>query len=241
MFELIKIIIENIFRMIDFGAILKAKKSRDMSDVGVELLRLYVIINKIYVTGKELLDEIERLRAYFKKWEEYGSPRQSVEGTGVVEALAAQRENIRDLRGILRILSTTLAIVDPKTLRELGIMVTSKERTIFDHIQAELQEQRSGAYLFSVARERQLIAWLDRGELKKEPELAGSAGVLPTLRSVTMDSIEKIQRSFEIQKPQEQLDKLREILDQFHKELTEKFDVTDLITKVGAREPDLSR
>jgi hypothetical protein len=141
MFELIKIVIENIFGMIDFGAILNAKKSPDMSDIGVELLHLYVIINNLYVTGNDLMDASnpERLRTYFKKWEDHGWPQQSVD-THVGGLLTAQCKNIRDLRRSLGTLSATLAIVDPKTLRELGIVVRSKSRTIFDYIEFEVSE-----------------------------------------------------------------------------------------------------
>jgi hypothetical protein len=60
------------------------------------------------------------------------------------------------------------------------------------------------------------------------------AEALLTHDSFTLEKIDLLERYFDEQKPKEQLEQLRAILDEFHKNLTEKFEVRDLILKVGS-------
>jgi hypothetical protein len=159
MFELIKVVIEQVFRMIDFNGILRARKASRLSDIGLDLLGLYVSMNKIYVTGEDILNilDIARLRNYFEQWQAQGTPQERV-GVDLKRRIAKQRENIMAFGSSFSTLYGTVAIVDPKTTREIELVMRGKEKSIFYYVIAEMAPpEETPSYMFSATRERELI------------------------------------------------------------------------------------
>jgi hypothetical protein len=72
-----------------------------------------------------------------------------------------------------------------------------------------------------------------------QPVLAALPSVIggpsATFDSFTISNIDLLQKYLDEQKPKEQPDKLRDILDNFFENLTKHFVVADLILKVGAQ------
>jgi hypothetical protein len=68
LFEILKIFIEQTFKLINIDPLLKSRERHRLSSLGVDLFSLYTSLNGIYVTGLLIVREIEQT---IERWDRY--------------------------------------------------------------------------------------------------------------------------------------------------------------------------
>ena len=66
MFEIVKVILESIVKVLDPEKVLVARRSGKLNQIGTRLYMLYIHLNEIAIYGKSLVIEIEN---YLASWE----------------------------------------------------------------------------------------------------------------------------------------------------------------------------
>jgi hypothetical protein len=243
MFELIRILIEQISKHIDFSAVLRARKEDKLADIGVDLFALYLATNRIYITGQDILREVSQFRNFFEKWKSYNASQERVE-TRLKEKVAEQCTNIREFYSIFERRSGVAAVIDPEFARKAGLLAEVKGASIFDCLIAAMSQ---GSHLFSSSMERQLsqLMSVDFSQKKAQEILQQIRGIqadsnctketIRDLGSFDVDSLTSVEKYIDEMKPAAQLESLRVILDGFHETLTTNFEVRDILLRVGER------
>jgi len=59
-FEILKVFVEQVLKLINIESLLKQRDKRKLSSIGADLFSLYSNLNAIYVTGLQIVAEIEQ-------------------------------------------------------------------------------------------------------------------------------------------------------------------------------------
>jgi hypothetical protein len=61
MFEVLKIFIEQAFKLINISALVNARKGTKMAELGVNMFELYSSLNRVFTCGLRIIDSIEHI------------------------------------------------------------------------------------------------------------------------------------------------------------------------------------
>lgn len=126
MFEILKVFIEQVFKLVNIENLLKERDKRKLSSIGADLFSLYANLNAIYVTGLQIIAEIEQT---LDRWDRYRREKRAEEPIDfykLKELVQIQRRNIIWFGQSFVSLSKYLDVVDPKTARTVALFLSTK-------------------------------------------------------------------------------------------------------------------
>ncbi len=150
MFEILKVFVEQIFKVINLETLIKGSDRKKLSEIGAHLFSLYTILNSIYITGRSIVAEIE---AGIDRWEH--QKKEDPFLFQLNDMLEAQTKNIKDFCLAFVQFSRYIDIIDPQSVRDISIFIETK-RNIVNVLTEEMKKQY-GTHLFSPTLEDKLL------------------------------------------------------------------------------------
>lgn len=260
MFEIIKVFVEQVFKLISIDRIIQKKEKHKLSLIGVDLFSLYTNLNNIYVTGLLILQEIEKR---INQWEEIKQTgRKTVNLYRLPDLLSIQSQNISWFAISFARLSRHIDIVDPEATRAISLFLSTK-KNIMGILLHQINSQNirmlqpssttsRPALLFSMAFEDSLLQAVDSAkhskysggwrtnELLLEKVDYSGEDTMEIRHEVSEREIQFLSDYLRTRRPAEQLDALRLILDRLHERLIANFEVKDVLLRVGEHTPQTS-
>lgn len=241
MFEIIKVILETLGKLLNPSELSKLAKDKKRREIGAQLFLVYVYLNEVIVCGESIISSLE---VYIERMQ-LGHAHALTGGSWVSFKLNEQRLNIARLVTSIRRLSRELQIVDGEAYRQLMPLVEGKCNAI-DGLLRILGDERlplcgpTGRDVVAFAAES--VHTRDRSELRhiiddfmSQLEKQSVRTNVPWNENIFAD----IKTYVAQRKPREQLSYMREVAEQLRKSLEKHFSLSDILLEVGDRKLSL--
>lgn len=246
MFEILKIFLETLIKVIPLHKLEELKKKKKLSKIGGDIFLAYCSLNEIYVVGLQIIEEIERSIEWMEKKRREGDLHREYI-SNLPRLLWAQRANIIKFVCSLQRLRYELEIVASPSLRKLTPFLYGKTNYI-------------NSLLNTLGRNTDAaIVSFDPSELVRKTKLAEPAadawdpywqpfqmrGALwywpngpekehiENLNFISIEHLKYLKKYIKQRNPREQIEYLHKILDNIYESIKEHFDLKDILLNVG--------
>jgi hypothetical protein len=260
MFEVIKLFVEQVFKILNIEAIAKLRDRRNLAELGADLFALYTTLNFIYVTGLRIVSEIETIVRKYNQYIEENRFDGGVSGFDLPELCNDQLRNLRTFAAAFTRIYGIMNIVDPRATREMHIFIGNKVNIIYEisgHLNGKynnlafsptyeenlinvikeaktaLQDEHDNTNIFQRNEHMFRIFDIEKNEKLLDGLTKPESESLNDISYLSEEDVHLLSRYLETRKPRDQLEKLRDILDKFHENLLKNFELKDLLLKVG--------
>lgn len=250
MFEIIKVFVEQVFKLINIDSLLKGRDKHKTADVGVELFSLYSNLNSIYVVGTAIVREIDNTIARWDRYRKEERKEEPIEFYHLNDLLQLQQNNIIWFCKDFLHLTMYIDIIDPQTSRTLQLFLSEKSnvlRRLLSVMSPKISSPDTSSAFFNIALERNFLGAIN--DIVLQPHLRNKEIVdkIHGLREENINfyrlsakDINFLRGYLRDRKPPEQLESLRLMLDQLYAKLIANFELKDVILRVGQPTPQTS-
>lgn len=228
MFELIKVILENIIKLIDPQKISSMRKAGTLRRVGTRLYLFYAHLNETIICGHEILVSLESYLESTNKT--YGTDSFAPEPhywikNHLEELIAWQTRNLVYLWANANELSEQLIVLDAEVYRRLHALVHAKSRSL-NSLLSTLKNKSlpvlgpSTDYLESQSP--------NKLELENVRYFQ-----IPTKTQWTEEIYLALKAYEEERRPRQQLKEIEELTDKLRRTLEENFEISDVLLEIG--------
>jgi hypothetical protein len=248
MFEIIKVLVEYLSKLINPTELSKLKRQKDMRELGCQLLILYVRLNEIIVTGEEIIRGLER---YVERTEADLAQGETSEwllkwgSNFILPNLLKQHSNIDRLNQALTDFHEELAIIDADAYLKLHYLLVAK-RSAIDQL---LEIVADGNMPLGGPTEEEIKEYLEDPSLGRafrptryeRSEFADRIGwelrrdAIPISKPWNNDVYRQVKEDLDSRKPREQLKYIYAVATQLRESLEKYFSITDILLEVGDR------
>lgn len=246
MLEVIKILIEEAFKLINIKRIVSSYKGNQKANIGEILFNLYSDLNQIYVTGSIMVDEIEFVVRKRKQYLSEKRDNETIPDIRLSRIVKAQQSALYRFAVSFQRATNLIDVVDPETTRRLTLFLHTKIN-ILNLLNGVFVGKRKDLLLSSDA-ESKILSVIDeffrekdsnnkRGNrIQNELEQAVSlVGPEINVGQITVAQAAQFERYIELRKPREHLEELKIISSNFREEIIKNFSIEDILLKVGSR------
>jgi hypothetical protein len=254
-FEVIKLFVESVIKLINVEALVKERDKKRLSKIGVELFSLYATLNSIYVTGKRIQREIESTIDRADRYKAENRFEGSVGSYDLDKLLSAQVRNIASFSRAFDRLTPYLSVIDPLSAQEVSLFLATKISIIGILIRMMKVASSQGGvktHVFSPSLEDEIV---DKVRFVKSVPFSVDYSLNATLLAVinsgmnyrddesvvishiTDEKLAFLKKYLETRNPSRELERLREILDSLHENLINNFEIKDILIGVGEVAP----
>lgn len=246
MFEVIKILIVEIFKMIDVNSIVNRIDKNKKSFVGQSLFHLYHDLNHIYITGITIVDEIDALISRRNRYLKEGRVDEPIRHSALSHELRIQRENLYSFEQSFEAVALLVDVLDPEVTRRLSLFLCNKINVI-NLLNGVFPRHRDDLILFLDGPREQQVVDTIKSFFKSDQEYRFGSSLMgdnllravePRFEDVDLDNIAPnhlsiLEKYLELRKPRAHLEELKDVLHQFRTALLSHFDVEDILIHVG--------
>jgi hypothetical protein len=246
MFELIKVLVEYLGKLINPAELSKLKKSKDIRELGCQLLILYVRLNEIIVTGEEIIRNLERYVERMEADLARGETSEWLPKWGsnfVLPNLLKQHSNIDKLNQLLTNFHRELVIIDADAYLKLQYLLVAK-RSVIDQL---LEIMAAGSMPLGGPTEEKIKEHLEDSSLvrsfrptrNERSEFADRIGWELKREAISISEpwtnavYRQIKEDLNSRKPREQLKHIYAVATQLRGSLEAHFSITDILLDVG--------
>ena len=242
MFEIIKLFIQQSFKLLNIPAILKARDQKRLAALGVDMFALYSSVNRIFTDGNCIVDTIEFILQKKDQYEKGNRLQESIADFGLTDLVQKQRDNIVDFSHAFVGLAKAVDVINPEASREMYIFLSGK-RTLIEELFDELTN-------FYVARKMTVFGSHSEENLVRlveDMKVSGRWITLGAWRRTRVDDeiveinhgqipvrqLKTLETYLQERKPRKHLDELEGILKDLHESLVKHFKIEDILLKIG--------
>jgi hypothetical protein len=248
LFEILKIFIEQAFKLINIDALSKSRDRRKLASIGADMFSLYTSLNGIYVIGLLIVEEIEKTIERWDRYRREGKPEEPIEFYTLNSLLDRQVGNIVAFGNSFIRVAYQIDVIDPDATRRMALFISTKKNIISLLIYQLIYSRSPTSLVLSASFEKSLIAAVGKAQAtdlelrydlndkllhnidcNKEDAIATKALSGKEVAALTMYLTER--------RPREQLEYLKCVLEKLHEKLVTTFEVKDVLMRVGARTP----
>ena len=254
MIEILKILAENLVKLISPEAISKAHKRKKLNDIGIEVFLLYSSLNSVLVHGHEILKELERGLVWMKRKVSEGEP-ERIYYQSITFRLNQQLLLLKQFVEAYNRLRNVLEIIEPELKLNLYPIINGKINAIV-LLELAISGRNTPTRLVSINMEK-LISITDNDSLN-------NTDFLKTLRSasngfegdeffndliieegikdtdnIRADSFQIIENYLNSGIPRERLALIEKYAKLLREKILQNFSVEELILRVGDKRGSL--
>ena len=246
MFELIKVLVDYLGKLLSPAELLKLKKEKDLRELGSRLFILYVRLNEIIVTGEKIIEDLEFFVSRRESELSMGERNEYTLDWGkkvMVSTLGRQQANIARFSLALQGVHFQMAIVDSDAYWKLEYLLHAKKTALA----FLLDVLNDGKITLSGPTEQELKGHLEKLDIERVKSARWIAGLefsrqvgKELVRDVVSvsgtwdnDVYSRIKTYLEKRKPRDQLKSLYAVATQLRKSLEKYLSVTDILLEVA--------
>jgi hypothetical protein len=217
MIDLIKVFIEEAFKLLDIPKLLKARKQTELAKLGADLFALYSSLNKIIVMGNRIVDRIEGIIEIKERYEKEGRVDEPIPALNLIQVLEQQGMNLAAFSGPFVRLAGSIDVIHPDASRKMMRFLSIKTGAI--------------TFLTAILRNPEKIPLF---AVKPEQAREGQKPKSVTLAErISAEDVKTLKRYLKQEDPRRGLAQLEGIARELHKALTDNFKIEDVLLAVG--------
>jgi hypothetical protein len=243
-------LLERILGMIDIQKIIEYKKNNKRTEIGADLFLLYVTLNEIYVTGLEIVQELEKLVQRRDRPPVTGDSSKLF--TDLSAKIIKQKNNLLRFLASFNRLDAELQLIDRDSYNAIRGFVYPK-MGLLDHLLHVLNRDGKTEFSLFFLSEKQINEVLTneyddplgistgfRGPLKRWDFERWNRARISDIDQISVSQLDVINEYLELRKPRKQLEFIKSDLDRIYDGLIKHFTVEELLIKVGDRQVQLN-
>jgi hypothetical protein len=254
MFEVLKIFIEQAFKLINISALVNARKGTKMAELGVNMFELYSSLNRVFTCGLRIIDSIEHIISKHDQYKRENRLGEYIPAFDLDDLLQDQARNIVDFSHAFSNLSAAVDVMDPDAARIIKIFLAGKGNVVSELINMMNIKAGHATPMFGVSAEENLLEYITG---KNAMAHKGKAEILELRRAISdsrarrakavaeecidysygipISKIPVLRRYLKERRPREHLDQLKDILQNLHDVPKRNFKLEDVLLLVGDR------